>query len=146
MSALGAKSEAALRAAMARLLDGRPERTDGALTVSNLAREAGVSRATANRAVGLLAEFRAAEARHRRSSPRALKERVRALEAELRAVRGAETAELRGLVRTLAQHIQVLTLQIAERDAVIEGLRQELARSGNARVVPLKRSPRDDAG
>ncbi len=68
MSALGAKSEAALRAAMARLLDGRPERTDGALTVSNLAREAGVSRATANRAADLLAEFRAAEARHRRSS------------------------------------------------------------------------------
>lgn len=51
-------------------------------------------------------------------------------------MRGAETAELRGLVRTLAQHIQVLTLQIAERDAVIQGLRQELARSGNARVVP----------
>lgn len=41
MSALGAKSEAALRAAMARLLDGRPERTDGALTVSNLARVTG---------------------------------------------------------------------------------------------------------
>ena len=146
MSALGAKSEAALRAAMARLLDGRPERTDGALTVANLAREAGVSRATANRAVGLLAEFRAAEARHRQSSPRALKERVRALEADLRAVRGAEIAELRSLARKLAQHIQVLTLQIAERDAVIEGLRQELARSGNARVVPLKRSPRDDPG
>ncbi|MGS7013738.1 hypothetical protein RCI25_29110, partial [Pseudomonas aeruginosa] len=75
---------------MARLLDGRPERTDGALTVSNLAREAGVSRATANRAVDLLAEFRAAEARQRRSSPQALKDRVRSLEAELRAVRGAE--------------------------------------------------------
>lgn len=55
----GPKSEAALRAAMARLLDGRPERTDGALTVSNLAREAGVSRATANRAVDLLAELSA---------------------------------------------------------------------------------------
>lgn len=74
MSALGAKSEAALRAATARLLDGRPE-TDGALTVSNLAREAGVSWATANRAADLLAEFRAAQARHRQSSPRALKER-----------------------------------------------------------------------
>ena len=107
---------------MARLLDGRPERTDGALTVSNLAREAGVSRATANRAVDLLAEFRAAEARHRRSSPQALKDRVRSLEAELRAVRGAEMAELRALTRTLAQHIQVLTLQVAERDEVIAGL------------------------
>ena len=95
---------------MARLLDGRPERTDGPLTVSNLAREAGVSRATANRAVDLLAEFRAAEARHRRSSPQALKDRVRSLEAELRAVRGAEMAELRALTRTLVRHIQVLTL------------------------------------
>ncbi|MER9134033.1 MULTISPECIES: hypothetical protein [unclassified Mesorhizobium] len=122
MTALGPKSEAALRAAMERLLDGRPDRTDGALTVSNLAREASVSRATANRAVDLLAEFRAAEARHRRSSPQALKDRVRSLEAELRAVRGAEMAELRALTRTLAQHIQVLTLQVAERDAVIAGL------------------------
>ncbi|MCY1504276.1 hypothetical protein D9M68_384410 [compost metagenome] len=72
MSALGAKSEAALRAAMARLLDGRPERTDDALTVSNLAYEAAVSRATANRAVGLLAEFRTAESCRRRSLLKAL--------------------------------------------------------------------------
>ncbi|MER9647966.1 hypothetical protein [Mesorhizobium sp. M0199] len=146
MITLGPKSEAALRAAMTRLLDGRPERTDGALTVSNLAREAGVSRATANRAVDLLAEFRAAEARHRRSSPQALKERVRSLEAELRAVRGAGMAELRALTRTLAQHIQVLTLQVAERDAVIAGLQDELARSNEAKVVPLRRPPRDGAG
>ncbi len=146
MTSLGPKSEAALKAAMARLLDGRPERTDGALTVSNLAREAGVGRATANRAVDLLAEFRAAEARHRRSSPQALKDRVRSLEAELRAVRGAEMAELRALTRTLAQHIQVLTLQLAERDEVIAGLQDELARSNEAKVVPLRRSPQDGAG
>jgi uncharacterized protein YlxW (UPF0749 family) len=135
------KSEAALRAAMKRLLAGRPERTDGALTIMNLAREAGVSRATANRAGDLLAEFRAAEARQRRSSQQALKERIRTLEAELRAVRGAEIADLRALARTLAQHIQVLTLQVAERDAVIDGLRQEPARSGDARVIPLRRLP-----
>ena len=146
MTSLGPKSEAALRAGMARLLDGRPERTDGAFTVSNLAREAGVSRATANRAIDLLAEFRAAEVRHRRSSPQALKERVRFLEAELRAVRGAEMTELRALTRTLAQHIQVLTLQVAERDEVIVGLQNELARSNEAKVVPLRRSPRDGAG
>ena len=146
MTSLGPKSEAALRAGMARLLDGRPERTDGALTVSNLAREAGVSRATANRAIDLLAEFRAAEVRHRRSSPQALKERVRFLEAELRAVRGAEMTELRALTRTLAQHIQVLTLQVAERDEVIVVLQNELARSNEAKVVPLRRSPRDGAG
>jgi hypothetical protein len=105
MSELFPKSVTALRAAMTRLFDGRPERTDGALTISNLAREAGVSRATANRAVDLLAEFRAAEVRHRRSSPQAMKQRIRVLESELRAVRGAEMAELRALTRTLAQHI-----------------------------------------
>lgn len=126
---------------MKRLLAGRPERTDGALTIANLAREADVSRATANRAGDLLAEFRAAEARQRRSSPQALKERIRALEAELRAVRGAEIADLRTLARTLAQHIQVLTLQVAERDAIIDGLQAELARSVDARVVPLRRPP-----
>jgi hypothetical protein len=142
----GPKSEVALRAAMARLLDGRPERTDGALTVANLAREADVSRATANRAADLLAEFRAAEARERRSSPQALKQRIRTLEAELRAVRGAELAELRRLNRTLAQHIQMLTLQVAERDAVITRLQDELAQSQEANVIPLRRSSRDGAG
>lgn len=131
---------------MQRLLDGRAERTDGALTVANLAREAGVSRATANRAGALLAEFRAAEERRRGSSPRVLKERIRALEAELRAVRGAEMAELRAFARTLAQHIQVLTLQVAERDAVIDGLREELARSPATRVVPLRRPSHDGVG
>lgn len=141
----GPKSEAALRAAMARLLDGRPERTDGALTVANLAREAGVSRATANRAADLLAEFRAAEAPQRRSSPHALKQRIRSLEAELRAVRGAEMAELRTLTRTLAQHIQILTLQVAERDAAIMRLQDELAQSREANIIPLRRSSRDGA-
>lgn len=145
MTALGPESEAALKAAMERLLTGRPERTNGALTIANLAREAGVSRATANRADDLLAKFRAAEAGQLRSSPKALKERIRALEAELRAVRGAEIAELRALVRTLAQHIQVLTLQVAERDAVIEGLRAGLARPQEARIVPLHGRPSDAA-
>lgn len=143
---IGSKSAAALRAAMARLFDGRPERTDGALTVANLAREAGVSRAIANRAADLLAEFRAAEARQRRSSPRALKQRIRALEAELRAVRGAEMAELRTLTRTLAQHIQMLTLQVAERDVQITRLQDELAQSRQTTIIPLRRLPRDGAG
>ena len=143
---IGSKSEVALRAAMARLLEGRPERTDGALTVANLAREAGVSRATANRAADLLAEFRAAEARQRRSSPHVLKQRIRTLEAELRAVRGAEMAELRTLTRTLAQHIQMLTLQVAERDAVITRLQDELAQSRETTISPLRRSAREGSG
>ena len=61
-------------------------------------------------------------------------------------MRGAEMAELRALTRTLAQHIQVLTLLVAERDEVIAGLKDELARLNEAKVVPLRRSPRDVAG
>ncbi|RKE05024.1 hypothetical protein [Streptomyces sp. TLI_171] len=50
-------TERALREAMERLLAGRPERTDGKLTKNNLWREAGLSRATMNRATNLLAEW-----------------------------------------------------------------------------------------
>jgi hypothetical protein len=49
---------AALNEAMHRLLDGRAHRTDGSLTITNLAREAGVACATANRAADILTCFR----------------------------------------------------------------------------------------
>ncbi|MER5466809.1 hypothetical protein ABT010_40610 [Streptomyces sp. NPDC002668] len=48
-------TEAKLRAAMARLLAGQPQHTSGALTKSNLAREAKVSHATMHRAQNVLA-------------------------------------------------------------------------------------------
>jgi hypothetical protein len=50
-------TEQALRAALARLSSENPLQTDGRLTVANLAREAGVSRATANRALLILSEL-----------------------------------------------------------------------------------------
>jgi DNA-binding transcriptional regulator YhcF (GntR family) len=56
-------TEQALQAALARLVSGEPVRTDSRLTVANLAREAGVSRATANRAPSILAELREAVAK-----------------------------------------------------------------------------------
>jgi hypothetical protein len=46
-----------LRDAMDRLLVGRPQRTDGRLIKDNLWKEAGLSRATMNRAVRILAEW-----------------------------------------------------------------------------------------
>lgn len=58
-------------------------------------------------------------------------------------MRGAEMAELRTLTRTLAQHIQMLTLQVAERDAQITRLQDELAQSREANIIPLRRLPRD---
>ncbi|MFG1466363.1 hypothetical protein V5F77_26315 [Xanthobacter sp. DSM 24535] len=70
MISISTATELALRAAMARLIDGRPNSTDGRLTVVNLAAEAGVSRATANRATTVLETFReaVAEIRHERGN------------------------------------------------------------------------------
>ena len=50
-------SEKKLREAMERLLSGKQQRTDGRLIKENLYKEAGVSRATMNRAASLLAEW-----------------------------------------------------------------------------------------
>ena len=50
-------TEKKLRNAMQRLLGGRAKRTDGRLTKNNLCVEAGVSRATMNRAVTIMTEW-----------------------------------------------------------------------------------------
>lgn len=109
-------TETALRDAMARLLDERPARTDGRLTVANLAREAGISRATANRAATVLAAYREAVAARR--------------------VRGAAPeggpdlqGEERRAAHVRAQHIQVRALQ----------QRQEEQRASRAAVLPFGR-------
>lgn len=92
-------SETKLRAAMARLLGGAAERTDGRLIKENLYREAGVSRATMNRASAVLEEWsrqvngtqprdrELEELKHRltgqRRKVRELHDRVKELEAQL---------------------------------------------------------------
>ena len=58
MKPVSASTEKALRAALGRLAAGNAMQTDGRLTVANLAREAGVSRATANRAPLILSDLR----------------------------------------------------------------------------------------
>lgn len=135
-SGVSAKTAAALEQAMQRLLDGAPVRTDGTLPVANLAREAGVSRATANRATLVLTRFRthlAGLAQDESAAvPDALRERVRRLEAEIAAAKRAENqeiADLRQRVRVLAQHVQALAL---DNDA----LRRALAEQGQLRVLP----------
>jgi predicted RNase H-like nuclease (RuvC/YqgF family) len=130
---------AALRVAMKRLLSGKPQRTDGRLTISNLAAEAGVSRATANRATTLLTEFRTAveKLNGRRFSPRAFKGRIKELECQLSALRQRETAEMKELrisTKVMAQHIQILTLQLANNNRLIEKLQQQL---DPAKIVPI---------
>lgn len=62
MRPVSTSTEGALREALTRLVSGTACRSDGRLTVATLAREAGVSRATANRAPTILAELRNAAA------------------------------------------------------------------------------------
>ena len=89
---------------MARLVAGRPRVTDGRLTVANLAREAGVGRSTANRAVDVLDVFRAAVNQvPRQRSPEIDTAAGRSRDA-------AEIATLKGTVNQLAQQVQRLAL------------------------------------
>jgi hypothetical protein len=59
-AAVSPSTEKKLRNAMQRLLAGQPARTDGRLTKANLHVEAGVSRATMNRATTVIADWEAA--------------------------------------------------------------------------------------
>jgi hypothetical protein len=59
-AAVSPSTEKKLRNAMERLLAGQPARTDGRLTKTNLHIEAGVSRATMNRATAMMTEWEAA--------------------------------------------------------------------------------------
>lgn len=59
MKPVSVQTEIALRAALARLAEGQPTRTDGRLSAANLAREAGVARATVHRAAAILAQLKA---------------------------------------------------------------------------------------
>lgn len=135
MSPVSAPTALALREVMARLLDGRPLHCDGALSIANLAREAGVSRATANRAGDLVETFRQATAERPEpgpDTPAALRARIRQLEADRAARDGVERQEitqLRTAVTALAQHVQALTL---DNDA----LRQALHAYGEVRTLP----------
>lgn len=106
MKPVSAATEQALREAMGRLLEGCPRVADGRLTVVNLAIEAGVSRATANRAFEVLEAFR-----HTVANTRARRNVTDQPAGMARAEQ-----ERRGVENVLAQHRQVRALcQLMER-------------------------------
>ena len=109
------ESDRQLRAAMQRLLDGTPIRSNGSLTVSALAVEAGVSRRTAGRAKGVLRDFQDAIAcrdRSRGAEPNRESERLREELAGLRTKlqqKNAEITRLRAELNTLACRVALLS-------------------------------------
>ncbi len=107
------ESERQLRAAMDRLLAGTPIRSNGSMTVSALAAEAGLSRRTAGRAKGVLRDFQAAL--ERRGAPGAADQEPATRWAEMASMqtklreKNAEVARLRAELTTLACRVALLS-------------------------------------
>ncbi|MBT1188993.1 hypothetical protein HET69_34670 [Streptomyces sp. CJ_13] len=128
---MSARTEKALRNAMERLLTGRPERTDGKLTKNNLSCEAGVSRATMNRATGVLAEWNDRV----KAGPAAALGRQHQVElAGLRAKLRRHQDERRRLQEQVDAAATVIATLLAENAA----LRDQAARR-SAVIVPIAR-------
>ncbi len=110
------ESDRQLRAAMRRLLDGTPIRSNGSLTVSALAVEAGVSRRTAGRAKGVLRDFQDAIAHRDPSRGAEPNGEAARLRAELAAAavtklqqKNAEITRVRAELNTLACRVALLS-------------------------------------
>lgn len=118
MKPVSAQTEIALRAALVRLVEGRPTRADGRLSAANVAREAGLARATVHRATTILAELKALQS----------VDRARPLPPQ----RGVLQAER---TRQEAEHLQAQHLQVRALLARAEGRRQAAANN----IHPLRR-------
>lgn len=98
MKPVSAETECRLREALARLVTGDAIVAGSLPSIAKLAREAGVSRATANRAVAVLAELREASMLVKNASSRSA-----------RCCESVEQSRRNG-ANILAQHVQVRAL------------------------------------
>jgi chromosome segregation ATPase len=125
-----------IRAAMSRILDGTPERSNGALTVVALAIEAGVPRnALTQRHTDLKDEFY--QRIRERGAGNEDEARLRATIAKLRqtiANKNKELAQLRADVPALVRAVNTLTLELQEA-------RDELTALGNVTRLDSRRVP-----
>ena len=126
------ESERLLRAAMGRILAGKPIRSSGSHTVTALAAEAGVSRRTASRATAVLRDFREAFDPLRVQQTRAPNEFMIADElADVRAKLGRRNSE----VIALRAELRALACRVALLGAENAVLRADLRR-GRLVVLP----------
>lgn len=125
-------TERKLRDAMERLLTGAAVRTDGRIIKENLYREAGVSRATMNRATTLMYEW---SQRVDATQPR--DREIEALKQSL-AERSAQLKEIRARVHELEDQLTIATTAIAELHVENQLLRGE---DPTRNVTPMRRSP-----
>lgn len=129
----------AIMTAFERLMQGRPELTDGAVTVTNICVEAGVSRASYYRSP-VAPIIKTLLTDPDTTCPeleelRAEVKRLRQAERTLRRQHAAEQREMKDTIATYANHIQLLTLANAELRADNHTLQQQAARHTNLRVL-----------
>ncbi len=133
---------AALRDAMAKLLAGTSQHTDGKLTWHNVYIEAGIPRATAARAKDVITEWQeAVRTRSQSDAPPLPSEQPQHLKEELdqRTQEAAATHQaLRETIRIMANQIQALSLAVEQKDATIANLRAEVVAISGNKVVPMK--------
>jgi hypothetical protein len=129
VTTVGPETEKKLRDAMQRLLTGKAKRTDGRLIKTNLYVEAGVSRATMNRATAVIADWDAAVGME--SAPRDAQ--LVALEAAVSKLNEA-VVKLRQENTTLKRKNQAAVTVIAELSAQ---LRSATGHEPTGTVTPL---------
>jgi hypothetical protein len=134
-SPVSAATEKKLRTAMARLLAGQPALTDGRLTKANLHTEAGVSRATMNRATAVITEWEAAVRTD--TTPRS--RRVAELETNMATSRKI-IARLRQANTELERRNQAAVTVIAELAAQLATYRD--GQQATVTRLPARRAPR----
>ena len=137
---ISAAAVSSIEAAISRLMGSGDVQTT--FTIARLASEAGLARHSTGK------RFRTAMASHQREmkSPPSSTDRVHQLEAEIAALRGRETEELRALRssnRNMAQHIQALSLLVRQQEQRIARLQAEPSEPGRAAtLVALAVAPR----
>jgi len=130
MPEITAGTERKLRDAMERLLSGVAVRTDGRIIKENLYREAGVSRATMNRATAVMDEW---SRRVDGSQPR--DREIESLRSSLTA-RTAEIKKLRERLSDLEAHLTIAATTVAELHVENQLLRGD---DPTRNVTPMKR-------
>ncbi|WP_194711277.1 hypothetical protein [Noviherbaspirillum soli] len=129
-----AKTERELLDALDRLVSGSPTCTDGALTQENLAKEAGVSRATLNRYPDVVEEFR--RSKHgvpgddAAAIPVTLQDKNRTLHEEVSLLKRQAALDKKEFDRILGaarDEIYVLSEALKERDKTIKAKDKTIA-------------------
>lgn len=129
---MSAEVEESIITAMKRLLDGKPDVTDGALTKANVHREAGVSRATLFRASHLLAWWDEEVGARAGKTPREYDSDIENKHLV------AEIASLKKQVKTQERVINGARGIIAAQQVEIQSLREQIATGDASVVTPIR--------